>query len=196
LGVLRSNGLESSITFAPELTEQKAALQELGHGPVIKVLIEFNKAFWSDDFNLKDLGFLFSDEAIPTWWTQHPQQSTLLVGWCAGPNAAAVIQENENQLFQKAIHALGQIFNLTPVELETKVVCWRVCNWAIDPFTAGGYSYITTTTKKVLPILSKPVADTLYFAGEALYDNINVGTVEAALQSGKYVAQQLLNLIT
>jgi monoamine oxidase len=68
-----------------------------------------------------------------------------------------------------------------------------VYNWAADPFTQGGYSYITTKTKDALRVLSKPVANTIYFAGEALYDDINTGTVEAALQSGKQVAQALLH---
>lgn len=192
LGVLQNSGLESSISFQPEMREQNAAFQDLGYGPVIKFLIEFENAFWKDTYHLNDVSFFFSDEAIPTWWTQHPQQATLLVGWCAGPNADTLKLQSEAQLFQNAMLSLARIFNLSLPELEQKVVAHKVCNWVTDPFTAGGYTYITTTTKKALQVLSAPVANTLYFAGEALYDNINVGTVEAALQSGKQVAMHLL----
>jgi len=192
LSILQSSGLESSIRFRPELTEYSTAFSDLGHGPVIKILLEFKNAFWQERFGLKHVSFFFSEEAIPTWWTQHPQQSALLTGWCAGPYAAALKNEPDEQLFQKAIQSLAHIFNLPAGEIENNIVVWNICNWANDPFTAGGYSYITTTTKKALQVLSKPVENTIYFAGEAMYDNINVGTVEAALQSGKQVAAQVL----
>jgi monoamine oxidase len=182
----------ASISFQPELPQHRAAFANLGYGSVIKILLQFKTAFWRTDFNLNDLSFLFSDETIPTWWTQHPQQTSLLTGWCAGPAADALKYESDSQLFQTAMQSLAHIFNLPIHELENNLTAWKVCNWAADPFTSGGYSYVTTTTKEALRILLQPVENTIYFAGEALYDDINVGTVEAALQSGKKVAQQVL----
>jgi monoamine oxidase len=184
----------ASISFQPEPTDHLQAFQDLGSGDVIKILVEFKTAFWNE-FNLTNLSFLFSEEVIPTWWTQHPQQSSLLVGWCAGPRANLLKEKTDDQLFQKAMQSLAHCFNRPVQEVETAVRAWQVCNWAADPFTQGGYSYITTKTKAALRVLSKPVDGTIYFAGEALYDNINTGTVEAALQSGKQVAQALLRAV-
>lgn len=181
-----------AISFQPALTQHSAAFKKLGYGSVIKIVIEFKTAFWIENFNLKNLSFLFSDEAIPTWWTQHPQPSSVLTGWCAGPHADALKHQTNAQLFQTAIQSLSRIFNLPVAEVENNSTAWKACNWAADPFTSGGYSYITTQTKEALQVLLQPVENTIYFAGEALYDNINVGTVEAALQSGKRTAQQVL----
>lgn len=189
VSVLQKTSGESSVQFQPQLTEQLSALQDLGSGAVIKILIAFKSPFWKETFNLKNMAFLFSDETVPTWWTQHPQQSALLVGWCAGPNAAALRTETDLQLFQKSMQSIAHIFNLPLAEVEPNIVAWKVCNWAADPFTLGGYSYVATTTAEALRVLSKPVADTIYFAGEGFYDGINTGTVEAALQSGRDVAR-------
>jgi monoamine oxidase len=192
VSLLQKLNTRAFLTFQPQLTEQLAALRQLGTGDVIKILIEFKRPFWEETFNLTKLSFLFSAEAIPTWWTQHPQQSSLLVGWCAGPHATALKEETNAQLFQKSIHSLAHIFNVSVLEIESNIAAWQVCNWAADPYTLGGYSYITTITKEALRVLSEPVAGTIYFAGEALYDDINTGTVEAALQSGRNVAQAVL----
>ena len=183
---------ETAPVFQPAVTTHLKAMQNLGFGDVIKILIECKAPFWQEDFKLNNLGFLFSDEAIPTWWTQHPQPSPLLVGWCAGPGATALKGQSDAQLFQTSMLSLARIFNRAVSEIEKTVVAWKVCNWAADPFSCGGYSYVATTTGAALRILSKPIGSTLYFAGEALHGGPDTGTVEAALQSGRQAAQQII----
>jgi monoamine oxidase len=58
----------------------------------------------------------------------------------------------------------------------------------------GAYGYATVENSAAKKILSSPVSDTLYFAGEALYEGPEMGTVEAALASGQKVAQEILKL--
>ncbi len=60
----------------------------------------------------------------------------------------------------------------------------HVFNWVADPFTLGAYAYSTIETKKAFKIFMKPIDHTLFFAGEAIYDGPETGTVEAALTSG------------
>ena len=62
-GVLKSG----EINFDPVLNEHAMAINQLGFGSVIKFLFQFNEPFW--EYISKDLGFVLSDEAIPTWWT-------------------------------------------------------------------------------------------------------------------------------
>ncbi|HUQ97169.1 MAG TPA: FAD-dependent oxidoreductase, partial [Chitinophagaceae bacterium] len=195
VSLLQQPQTAAAITFKPNLPEYEAAFQKLGHGNVIKLLLEFKSAFWKEQFHLSGLGFLFSDEAIPTWWTQHPQPSPLLVGWCAGPHATALKDKSDAEILKIASQSLAHIFNLSLTELESNLNCGKVCNWAADPYTSGGYSYITTTTKEAFTVLAQPVKNTLFFAGEGLYNHINIGTVEAALQSGRQVAHQLLSTL-
>ena len=65
-------------------------------------------------------------------------------------------------------------------------------NWAADPFAQGGYAYKTLDTNSAIEVFSESVSDTIYFAGEALNKGPNMGTVEAALESGKAVAEKIL----
>jgi monoamine oxidase len=192
LGVLQSEHPRSSLSFIPGLPERQQALQNMGFGGVIKILIEFSELFWKKQDELKKMSFLFSEKEIPTFWTQHPQTFPLLTGWCAGPHAAAYKADTDEQLFGKTIQSLSGIFGLPAARLEKEVVAWQIKNWAADPFTLGGYTYITVKTKDALKVLSRPVENTLYFTGEAFLGTTEVGTVEAALQSGRKTAKEIL----
>ena len=41
-------------------------------------------------------------------------------------------------------------------------------------------------------VLQQPAADTVYFSGEALYEGVEIGTVEAALRQGRETAHQMI----
>ena len=192
LGVLQSQHPLSALSFQPALDETQRALQQMGFGGVIKILIEFTELFWKNNGKLNNMSFLFSEEEIPTFWTQYPQNLPVLTGWCAGPHAAAQKAETDESLFGKTLESLSRIFRRSTAWLEKEVVAWQVNNWAADPFTMGGYTYITVKTKEALKVLSRPVENTLYFTGEAFLGTMEVGTVEAALQSGRKTAKEIL----
>ena len=65
-------------------------------------------------------------------------------------------------------------------------------NWQTDPFSQGAYSYATVESGEAKKILSKPVEDTLFFAGEALSEGAAMGAVEEALANGMKTARELL----
>lgn len=192
VALLQSTHTKAGFSFAPEIPHYRSAFDQLGYGQVIKFLLEFNEPFWENRFGLTGLSFLFSEERIPTWWTQQPRHTNLLVGWCAGPNATKLKDKSDAELFQIAMQSLAAIFNQPVAELQQQLRASKIINWPADPFTAGGYSYITTTTKQALQTLSKPVEGTIYFAGEALFGGTITGTVEAALRSGRDTAHNLL----
>jgi monoamine oxidase len=192
LGVLQADKHEEgAITFHPAIKEQGDAIQNIGFGAIIKILLEFDKPFW-EDHGLKDMAFLFSDEAIPTWWTQVPKHSALLTGWLGGPAAEKHKETSNNELLQLSLGSLSNIFKLSVDELKSKLVAWNTINWTADPFTRGSYSYDRLASPRARKLLNEPVEDTLFFAGEYLYEGPAMGTVEAALISGKYVAERIL----
>lgn len=191
LGVLQSEGGQGHIAFRPALPGLRSAAKSIGFGGAIKVLLQFDAPFWQADPRLSALSFLFSGEPVPTWWTQHPRQSALLTGWCAGPEAERLKHRTEEELLRIAIGSLAAVLSTTPAALQKRLKAGRVCNWAADPYTLGGYTFVTVQTKAALPQLAAPVEDTLYFAGEALHEGIEVGTVEAALQNGRKVGRQV-----
>jgi monoamine oxidase len=178
---------EQAITFIPAIPDKVNAARQIGFGGVIKVLVEFEEAFWQDI--QQDALFFFSEEKIPTWWTQYPANSKLLTGWLGGPRSLAMQDYPPGQVLDIALQSLDAIFNkkLPPIK------AWHIADWQKEPFTLGAYSYNTIQSKEAKEILKAPVEDTIYFAGEALYTGDAQGTVEAALVSGKEVAERVLN---
>jgi monoamine oxidase len=193
LGVLQSKPESTGhISFHPLLHDKMEAANRLGFGPVIKVLMQFNEPFWQRKEELKKAGFIFSKEEIPTWWTQYPKPSSLLVGWCAGPKADGLKSDSDEQILQKSIYSLAAVFGITLKEVQERLIKGSICNWAADAFAEGGYTYTTVDTPNAIKVMTDPVEDTLFFAGEALCNSKDVGTVEAALQSGWEVSKKIL----
>lgn len=194
LGVLVLNANESgAITFQPDLPEQKKAVTEMGFGAIIKVLMEFSESFWEQK-GLSNLQFLFSEEKIPTWWAQTPLKNNVLTGWLGGNPQDEMQQLSDEEVLQESIRSLAQIFNVDASFINQKLKSAKVYNWTTDPFTRGSYSYATQKTASARNILKTPVAQTIYFAGEALFEGEQLGTVEAALVSGLEAAKEIINL--
>ncbi|MEJ7737335.1 MAG: NAD(P)/FAD-dependent oxidoreductase [Chitinophagaceae bacterium] len=201
LGVLQlSPDNKAAVIFSPALPATNSDFQAMGFESVIKILLQFKVAFWKDGhlkqhsgINVKNLGWLFSDESVPTWWTQLPSKSALLTGWIAGPKAQELKQATQDVILQNALDSLVSLFGLSKVSLSEQLDMAKVFNWTADPFTQGAYAYTTTETAQAIQRLSKPVEDTLFFAGEALHDGPQMGTVEGALASGLRVAEQVLS---
>ena len=177
---------EGVIAFIPAIPDKISAAKEIGFGGVIKILIQFEEAFWQEI--QQNALFFFSEEEIPTWWTQYPAKNNLLTGWMGGPKAFTMQDYSPEQIMDIALQSLATMFNkkLPPV------TAWYVANWQKEPYTLGAYSYNTIQSAKAKAMLKRPVEDTLYFAGEAIYTGNAPGTVEAALVTGKEVAEQLL----
>jgi monoamine oxidase len=189
LGVLQ----KGTIRFTPDLAAHRAAFQAMGFGGVIKFLFEFNEPFWENHAsrNLKNLAFLFSDADIPTWWTQLPDKTPLLTGWFGGPRTFNAHHQT-NALFSKAISSLQYIFKLTPADIQSRIHHWHIADWTQDLHTHGAYAYATVETTNALALVTKPIQDTIYFAGEAMYAGPSMGTVEAALTSGRETAERIV----
>jgi hypothetical protein len=61
-----------------------------------------------------------------------------------------------------------------------------------NPFARGAYSYATPKIREAQSGLKKPDGGAVFFSGEALYAGRDIGTVEAALASGRETAQKML----
>jgi monoamine oxidase len=204
LGVLQAEPeAEGAICFSPELPHKQEALAALGFGAVIKILLEFKTPFWEEkEENLAvkqkmpELAFLFTDaSALAAWWTQLPDTAPVLTGWMAGTEAEKRRQATTPELITEALDTLAFLFATTPAFLQEQLVAHQVYNWAADPFARGAYAYATVNGAAAQHILRIPEAETLYFAGEALYEGPAIGTVEAALVSGKEAAAQIVESI-
>ncbi len=200
LGVLQSAPENrGSISFNPALQQHGQAIQAMGFGAVIKMLLEFNAPFWHDEAaklqgvrQMEGVGFIFSDATVPTWWTRLPDTTPLLTGWLAGPQAEELKELSDEALLRLGLDSLAELFTTSTVWLEKQLIKYRVFNWPKDPFACGAYSYPTLDALNAINVLSTPIENTLYFAGEAIYKGPAQGTVDAALDSGRMAARHFL----
>jgi monoamine oxidase len=195
LGVWNADpGEKGAIEFIPGVPQKMQAAKLMGFGAAIKILLKFNEVFWEEQL-LKDkdeASFIISDASVRTWWTQYPVRSSLLTGWIAGPPAEKLKNSSADIIYEQVIDSLVYLFNVSKKTLVENIIAWEVHNWPADPFTRGAYAYSTMETKEARKILLQPLERTLFFAGEALYEGTEMGTVEAALVSGRQVAIEVL----
>ena len=168
-------------------------------GGVIKFLVEFTEAVWEKGNNVEHARefrkfpgayFIFSDAYVPTWWTQSPSEFPLLTGWLSGPGSLS-LKLSDEELLNEGVRSLGYIFDCPENIVRSRIRAAKVINWVSDPFARGAYAYKTTETTEVIELLSRPVENTVFFAGEAYYHGPEMGTVEAALATGEEVAKRM-----
>jgi monoamine oxidase len=187
LGVLKTDGLQ----FIPELPRQQAVIARLGFGSVIKVLLEFRKPFWGDRKKTGRTLFITSDEAAPTWWTQNADDCPLITGWIAGGPMREFSGSNGEERIDTCLRSLARLFSRDPEGLRNELKTSMILDWETAQFVRGGYSFETVGGEADRRVLADPVEDTLYFAGEAIYEGPVPGTVEAAFSSGNTVAEKI-----
>jgi len=78
--------------------------------------------------------------------------------------------------------------------LEPRVRAVYTHDWSTDPFSRGAYSYGGVGALAARETLQRPVAGTLFLAGEALAGAGLNGTVSGALTSGLQAAATLLEV--
>ncbi len=186
--------LLSEIELPATARKQAAAAGDIGYGNVVKILLRFATAWWTDldGHKFADLSFLLSNASVPTWWTQQPARYPVLTGWYAGPKADSVSSLTEADLVAMGLDSLAEIFELPVERLRRELVAQRAINWGNDPFARGAYSYATPQTRDAQRLLKRLDLGAIFFSGEALYAGPDMGTVEAALASGVETAQAIL----
>jgi len=188
LGLLQSG---RSIIFQPGIANYLHTAKKIGFGTVIKVMLEFKESFWEK--KKKGIGFLLTNEIIPTWWTQLPSSYPLLTGWAGGPQAWTLENNDDEGIMDLALQSLSNVFQKTVDELKQMLIASSVANWKKDPYSIGAYSYDAVGSIEAKKLLNVPVEETIFFAGEAFYEGPSFGTVEAALVSAKNVVEKVVN---
>ncbi len=186
LGVLKSNYIE----FAPALPEVKQrAIQKLGMGNSIKFLLRLK-----DPQDVHEL-FQYADgdngalQTITCWWAS-ASDPHVLVGFCGGSRADAVIDLDEDRLLEKVIQDLSRVLGR---DLRHEIAGSRLVRWDDNPFVRGSYSnHPVSTVNAEREALGDPTAGRLFWAGEATVSDGNYGTVHGAISSGYRVVRQMI----
>jgi monoamine oxidase len=182
-----------AIKFEPAVPHVAIAAGNIGFGGVIKINLEFKKRFWETEpkRKFKDVQFIFTDEAIPTWWSQSPNERPLLTGWLGGPRAEQLNQSDED-ILKLAISSLANAMDYPEKKVKEQLIAYRVDQWVSNEFSRGAYSYEMVNSAQAITALERSIEETLFFAGEAIYNGPHKGTVEAALTSGRDAAKRIL----
>lgn len=199
LGVLRAG----TVKFDPVPSDIEVQAHRLEMGTALRISCLFAEPFWRDPADgehdpLPNLSFLFArGERLPTWWTSTPDPVPLITAWVAGPRALALSQEigragGLQGLADAALEQLSRMFAIPLVRLREKSISWHAHDWQTDPYSLGAYSYVPAGALDASGLMSIPVANTLFFAGEHTDVQGHWGTVHAALNSGLRAAGQLL----
>lgn len=189
LGVLQTGALR----FDPEPTAALRAAKQLCFGQVVRVVLRFREAIWTENDDLAEAGFLLSDGAVfPTWWSTLPVRVPILTGWSAGPKGDALAAHDRPEIIARALHQLAQITGLAEYRLKAELEQAHFHDWATDPLARGAYSYVPAGANGARERLAQPVENTLFFAGEAAEYEGHAATVHGAIRSGRRAAEQVL----
>jgi len=191
LSILNSSSpAEESIRFFPAIDERIIELNQIGFGSVVKIIMIWEKSFWKD--LIPEAQFIFSDQFIPTWWTQYPEDLPMLTGWFGGTRALKFAKESDGFFRDKAIESLSSIFSLPLQKIKEGLKECRIFNWKNEPWSRGAYSYSKVGSEKAKAAFRQPLLNMVYFSGEAYYEGPYPGTVEAAVVNGLQTAELLL----
>jgi monoamine oxidase len=179
---------DDSIVFEPEVPALRKAARKLVMGHVARVCIIVKERFWEK--NVDTLSYVHTPtRPFTVWWTQHPVQAMLIIGWAGGPPAVELMESGDTE--RVAIRELARAFGFRPNRMEALVDSIYMHDWRLDPNIRGAYGYVGVGGVPAFRVLTRPVGRTLFLAGEATEAETG-GTVEAALASGKRAARKAL----
>lgn len=203
LGVLKASVGGGVVRFEPALVEKRDALRKIEVGAAVRVVLRFHEKPWEDATltplaggeDLHRLSFLHAridDAPFPVFWTEYPVDAPSLTAWSGGPDAEALSGESAERLAERAIGVLARLLGVDRARLADCVVGAHAHDWQRDPYALGAYSYIAVGGIDAPADLARPLADTLFFAGEATDSAGDTGTVHGAIATGRRAAREVL----
>jgi monoamine oxidase len=194
VGVLQAApGQPGAVRFTPGLESKQKALDHLIMGPVLRVVLRFREPFWETiaGGRYRDVAFFHAPGGeVPTFWTALPDRVPILTAWTGGPSAARLSEADDAEIVQAAVRGAEMLFG-AEARVHQLLADAHMHNWQRDPFARGAYSYLAVGGLGAGAALAAPLANTLFFAGEATSEHES-GTVGGALAAGEAAAQAVL----
>jgi monoamine oxidase len=178
------------IVFDPPLPARKLeAIAGLPMGLLNKVIIELERD-------------VFPKDAIENSWVLHdgpgrddmafvikPFGAPAAIGFYGGRRAWELEKLPDEVAIRDARTRLAQMYG---PEVEGAIRRVRVTHWGRNPWTLGSYSSARPGQSKMHEVLAEPVADRLFFAGEACGPPKFNGSLAAAYVAGREAARRLI----
>lgn len=188
------------IKFDPPLPSEKVkAIHRLKMSNALKVVMGFRAPFWPEDM----FDAICIDCFLPEVWMLdgHRQDippdsaiQTSVVGFVAGEEAQAMSLMEEADVLARSLDQLDTMFGTPahPCPASTSYVSGQVLDWSKEENVRGAYTYPCVGAHGAREILSAPLSDALYFAGEATHHGANP-CLQAAMETGVRAAHQILH---
>ncbi|WP_153806672.1 FAD-dependent oxidoreductase [Nocardia sp. SYP-A9097] len=186
LGVLKTD----AITFDPPLPAAKQqAIRTLGMGLYNKLFLRFDHRFWDDADMILEYGL--AQEPVAAWFPLHRVSGVPMIVALRGGSVARRIETlDDTATVTEAMTALRAIWG----DRVPEPLAHKVTRWSTDPYALGSYSYPgIDSVPGDRDALAAPVADRIFFAGEATHDTA-AATVHGALLSGRREATRITAL--
>lgn len=183
VGVLNAG----TVTFDPPLPEaRRTALGQLVMGPVLKILLHFERRFWPRwmDTLVSGVGAV-----RPLYWAPFQGMAdapAVLIAYCTGASATALGRPGEEEAAAIAVRDLERNFR-APLP---RLLAFRRIDWAADPFARGGYTFVRPGGCGARARLAAADTGALFWAGSAVATPTIAASVQGAFVSGLQAAAQ------
>jgi monoamine oxidase len=173
------------IIFDPPLLDaQRAAIGALKYGRATRMLVQFERRFWSKRGQPNAFG---SDQAFGALWDGNEQQKGpgAILSFLAGGGASNAIQ---SLLVDGGVGALAS--RLDWLGTPSKPIAQRMITWENDPWARGGYAFFDPAfSPSCRDLLARPHGRVV-FAGE--HTSIRwQGYMNGAVESGQRAAAEI-----
>lgn len=191
LGILKTGKVAFDPPLPPAKTQAIARIGYGGDGVLNKLVLRFSRVFWPETRN-RFLSLLTEPDRrgiFTSWISLAPMvQAPILMTFTDGYTGATFDRStSDEEVLKQAILTLRRMFGHSAPE----PVDFIFTRWLSDAWALGSYSYPSVgNSSQDRLTYAEPVADRLYFAGEAAHLT-HYGTVHAALDSGEKTAQQI-----
>ncbi len=177
--------LGGRLGIRPPVREKLEAARSLEMGNVVKLQLRLRGRLGGGSFSLAP------GQPVPTWWHASPPGSPWVVGWAGGPAADALDPLDDDLLRDVALASLAVAWGEPRRSLARRLEAFLATRWGRDPLSFGGYAWVPLGADGAMEALAAPVAETLFFAGEATEPG-HAGTVHGAYESGVRAAGELI----
>ncbi|MBV8171500.1 MAG: FAD-dependent oxidoreductase [Candidatus Eremiobacteraeota bacterium] len=176
------------VRFTPELPASKrVALGAVVMGPVLKLVMRFEKAFWPP----RIAAVCSVAGPVTLYWNVFYGAAVdrpVLTAYCTGARAAALGRLSDEAAIACVLDDLRRHFPRT----EPKIAAWRRIDWSNDPYARGGYSYLRTGGSGARARLAAADTGALFWAGSEVASEPIAATVGGAYASGVRAASECL----
>ena len=176
---------QNTIKFEPTLsTRKQKAINALGMGTGMKVILKFKQRFWK-----KGQVEIFGGWLCPLYYSLLGGEN-LLMAYIMGDKARFLTRFQDDDLIELLLQDLRFVFFKRKIELEDA----RILNWEKQPYINGTYSYATSDSPVNRHILAEPIDNKIFFAGEAVNTKGHAATVHGAMERAEEVVDGIVEL--